>query len=138
MRWRICDGTWYVFFFKRKTAYDMRIIDWSSDVCSSDLLPLLEMGGGPRLVVVRPHLTVLGNLDAADRDRQPVAVGLLAGLADRHDDAAPIGIAAGDRRLDQRRVGDGEADTRSEEHTSELQSLMRISYAVFCLKKKKT
>src|SRR3546814_5362631 len=79
MRWRICDGTWYVFFFKRKTAYDMRIIDWSSDVCSSDLLPLLEMGGGPRLVVVRPHLTVLGNLDAADRDRQPVAVGLLAG-----------------------------------------------------------
>src|SRR3546814_9406987 len=36
------------------------------------------------------------------------------------------------------RLIEGEADVRSEEHTSELQSLMRISYAVFCLKKKKT
>src|SRR3546814_8044257 len=35
------------------------------------------------------------------------------------------------------RGGDGDAAARSEEHTSELQSLMRISYAVFCLKKKK-
>src|SRR3546814_4084871 len=44
--------------------------------------------------------------------------------------------AAGDR-IDQLEIGEGEQD-RSEEHTSELQSLMRISYAVFCLKKKKT
>ena len=39
-----------------------------------------------------------------------VAIGLLAGLADRHDDAAPIGVLAGDRRLDQRRIADREAD----------------------------
>src|SRR3546814_5419075 len=40
-------------------------------------------------------------------------------------------------RLDERGEDAADADTRSEEHTSELQSLMRISYAVFCLKKKK-
>src|SRR3546814_8180353 len=34
-------GLWYVFFFKQKTAYEMRISDWSSDVCSSDLAPSL-------------------------------------------------------------------------------------------------
>src|SRR3546814_8453093 len=34
-----------VFFFKQKTAYEMRISDWSSDVCSSDLLPLLLLFG---------------------------------------------------------------------------------------------
>ena len=46
----------------------------------------------------------------AEPDRQPVAVGRLAGLADRHDDAAPIGVLAGDRRLDQRRIGDRQRD----------------------------
>src|SRR3546814_1398841 len=47
--------------------------------------------------------------------------------------------AAGGDELADHRAGKGEADRhRSEEHTSELQSLMRISYAVFCLKKKKT
>src|SRR5205085_9553200 len=50
------------------------------------------------------------DLDAADRDRQPVAVGLLAGLADRHDDAAPIGVPGRDRGLDERRIADREAD----------------------------
>jgi hypothetical protein len=48
--------------------------------------------------------------DAADRDLQAIAIGLLAGLADRHDDAAPIGVARRDRGLDQRRVADGEAN----------------------------
>src|SRR3546814_4294062 len=41
-----CDS-WsgvYVFFFKQKTAYEMRISDWSSDVCSSDLLPDIKLG----------------------------------------------------------------------------------------------
>src|SRR3546814_3984558 len=46
--------------------------------------------------------------------------------------------AAHDRQLDARRTDDRTLRLRSEEHTSELQSLMRISYAVFCLKKKKT
>src|SRR3546814_2120211 len=46
---------------------------------------------------------------------------------------ADVPFVVGDRP-----AGDGEYHRRSEEHTSELQSLMRISYAVFCLKKKKT
>src|SRR3546814_2297967 len=100
------------FFFKQKTAYEMRISDWSSDVCSSDL----------------------------DRSAR-VAVAI--GCARRDGGAARPARRRGtlraaqarDRRLADRRVG---APRRSEEHTSELQSLMRISYAVFCLKKKKT
>src|SRR3546814_4209071 len=38
----LCVFALYVFFFKQKTAYEMRISDWSSDVCSSDLLQLLD------------------------------------------------------------------------------------------------
>src|SRR3546814_18225213 len=53
-----------VFFFKQKTAYEMRISDWSSDVCSSDLDPRLPLCRGPRgqarlrrgLSLVRPRL----------------------------------------------------------------------------------
>src|SRR3546814_8148074 len=41
--WEFCALEFYVFFFKQKTAYEMRISDWSSDVCSSDL-----RGPGPR------------------------------------------------------------------------------------------
>src|SRR3546814_4677806 len=42
----MCFATWYVLFFlfKQKTAYEMRISDWSSDVCSSDLLAILRIG----------------------------------------------------------------------------------------------
>src|SRR3546814_6480539 len=51
-----------VFFFKQKTAYDMRISDWSSDVCSSDLLVHLVAGNatleGARLLLVRLNLIV--------------------------------------------------------------------------------
>src|SRR3546814_10317417 len=93
----------FFFFFKQKTAYEMRISDWSSDVCSSDLearsLAPLSLGGIPRGGEALEHRVGLG---AFGQRRQPP---------------------------------DFEA-ARSEEHTSELQSLMRISYAVFCLKKK--
>src|SRR5205085_353183 len=51
-----------------------------------------------------------GDRHPADRDLELVAHGLLARFADRHDDPAPIGILAGDRRLDQRRIGDCHAD----------------------------
>src|SRR3546814_6221297 len=98
----------------------MRISDWSSDVCSSDLAT------GK---IVTPGLVAAGT-----------ALGLIEVRAvettdDRATDASELSAAfdAGyglnpDSLL---------IPVRSEEHTSELQSLMRISYAVFCLKKKK-
>src|SRR3546814_2781362 len=118
-----------MFFFKQKTAYELRIRDWSSDVCSSDL-PSPERGG-------------LGGIAAHAGDRREALVdlvhNLLRGLVallpglKKHDDTAVVEILR--RGKTARRAADGAAD-RSEEHTSELQSLMRISYAVFCLKKK--
>src|SRR3546814_8599687 len=118
------------FFFKQKTAYEMRISDWSSDVCSSDLSLRFEriathgrehVGGlftahhrdlrvrpGPkeaRRICTTAHAVVAGAVRAADQHRE------FRPLRGRH---------------------------RSEEHTSELQSLMRISYAVFCLKNNKS
>src|SRR3546814_8030441 len=101
----------------------MRIIDWSSDVCSSDLSanragldhqPAIEGGagrGGCRLDrCLREKLRRRTRSDQADQFRN---------------------------FLQRARRGAGKSQPRSEEHTSELQSLMRISYAVFCLKKKK-
>src|SRR3546814_1322585 len=111
----------------------MRISDWSSDVCSSDLVILIGYGR-------------VGSLIAAElkkRGQSFVVIEYQADMARRaeNDD---IRVLPGNA-LDQRTLetaGIKEASTlliaiRSEEHTSELQSLMRISYAVFCLKKKK-
>src|SRR3546814_963062 len=106
----------------------MRISDWSSDVCSSDL---------PGVHLDEVECAVFPQ--ELDRPRAAIAhIGHRLG-----DDAAhPITLdAAQDRRggfLEHLLVAALErAVARSEEHTSELQSLMRISYAVFCLKKKK-
>src|SRR3546814_8518151 len=114
------------FFFKQKTAYEMRISDWSSDVCSSDL----RDGWCP-------HGDANVRQAGIDTDHQ------LRGGQPRRQFREP-GFAG---QIDQRRLrGRGDARgghaiagaaERSEEHTSELQSLIRISYAVFCLKKKK-
>src|SRR3546814_1359464 len=100
-----------LFFFKQKTAYEMRISDWSSDVCSSDL----RIPGDAAVNAAR-----LGT--AAERRN----------IGARPDRGVDAGAVLGDGIAGD---GDGRAG-RSEEHTSELQSLMRISYAVFCLKKK--
>src|SRR3546814_4468373 len=103
----------------------MRISDWSSDVCSSDLA-----AGVPFL---RPHRR---HAAAAVLRRADLHVSLAAALSHRagarlrHQCHHPVRH----RHLPRRLCQDG---ARSEEHTSELQSLMRISYAVFCLKKKK-
>src|SRR3546814_1262717 len=113
----------------------MRISDWSSDVCSSDL-KRGELIGWQRRFQCRQRNRVRGDAVAArflgDRADEAVGAGLggrvcgeprltdAAGVGDDRDDAAPA-----------------QSHHRSEEHTSELQSLMRISYAVFCLKKKK-
>src|SRR3546814_2807932 len=96
----------------------MRISDWSSDVCSSDL-PLSDQPG------------------AGDRDRVwPDTDREVGGKRN-----APARRGRSARRLKSWLNGFfclAGARGRSEEHTSELQSLMRISYAVFCLKKTKT
>ena len=73
-------------------------------------LAALHMGDHRRLVVAGDDAAVARHPGAADGDAQLVAVGRLAGLADRHDDAAPIGVLAGDRGLHQRRIGDGHGD----------------------------
>src|SRR3546814_13480882 len=183
-----------IFFFKQKTAYEMRISDWSSDVCSSDLLtrairlniPLmwasmetvteaklaiaLEQEGGLGIVhknmtaerqaaevragkkheagvitdpiTVPPTMTIVEVIKRTRANRisgVPVVDGKkLVGIVTSRDVrfetrfSEPVSrVMTPKDRLVTVREG-----ARSEEHTSELQSLMRISYAVFCLKKK--
>src|SRR3546814_5064173 len=121
----------------------MRISDWSSDVCSSDLLPV---GRAVRGEVRAQHEGL--------RAVAPVLVGragLRIGQVERHAgacvqcgevfrQAARVLPVQADGRFNRAQVVDAvfvDAQlARSEEHTSELQSLMRISYAFFCLKKK--
>src|SRR3546814_367315 len=220
-----------VFFFKQKTAYEMRIIDWSSDVCSSDLgrvgtrgersgglgivrvaeRPLHRDGALARAVLVERGRTLRVEFEAGERrtivrQQEVVTGGDLATAGQRGDrqDVVPVEVhrerqrgrtqrvwpverlradlrveaavqqalhgvrSAGERPVDlvvgTSRLRDvqgtlhvltrgvrhalpvlhshdglplpGLDDVRSEEHTSELQSLMRISYAVFCLNTK--
>src|SRR6185437_13209650 len=63
-----------------------------------------------RFVVVRHRAAILRDQHAADGNAKGVTVDLLARLADRHDDAAPIRVARRDSRLDQGRIADGETD----------------------------
>src|SRR3546814_1667312 len=125
----------FLLFFKQKTAYEMRISDWSSDVCSSDLLatkPWVKTSLAPGSQVVTDYLEAAGlqgDLDALGFDL--VGYGCTTCIGNSGPLAEPIHEAIEAKDL---AVG---AVLRSEEHTSELQSLMRISYAVFCLKKKK-
>src|SRR3546814_9296675 len=125
----------FFFFLKQKTAYEMRISDWSSDVCYSDLklvLCQLEDVGG-RLEETVPK-EALDMDDAQTFDVERVARHEMPQPFDplrRADKAA--GAAYVDLALLAHRVG-----VRSEEHTSELQAIMRLSYAVFCLQQTKT
>src|SRR3546814_38150 len=183
------------FFFKQKTAYEMRISDWSSDVCSSDLVFVSEINVGTqlRLLEVRRELErliarcaarratdaellqfreIAEHLETAARAndskvfmQQDRAFNILSASAARNEFLsgsmdlihslsrrfwyafqqrvadmphtarlhADVANAIADRNSDAAAIA---SDIRSEEHTSELQSLMRNSYAVFCLKKK--
>src|SRR3546814_5169437 len=116
-----------LFFFKHKTAYEVRISDWSSDVCASDLdLPVMRGMGDDA-----DHFAAGRQRGFGDHAHQADA----AAAIDQPD--AVLGQhAPEDLRLGGIDLALAEAGARSEEHTSELQSLMRISYAVFCLKKK--
>src|SRR3546814_8460938 len=102
----------------------MRISDWSSDVCSSDLkwsLPIMEA------VAKAPEFARAGFIDQRLYRRQcRIAVIRWQHLPETRKETCLFQMQVGD----QQRLS-------SEEHTSELQSLMRTSYAVFCLKKKR-
>src|SRR3546814_9220481 len=138
----------FFLFFKQKTAYEMRISDWSSDVCSSDLAGF--RAGQPGLAT-----DVFGQAAACAWFRQRIAQARL--LTARRDVEVEQGAAVardgvaqlGGEGIDQAALDAGLRDhafalprvfdagrvapacdhrLRSEEHTSELQSLMRISY----------
>src|SRR3546814_6490878 len=94
----------------------MRISDWSSDVCSSDL----------RYNVSREYQD-----QYSLQSQQRTAAAQAAGAFD--DEIVPVEATMA---VKDKATGEIVKRSRSEEHTSELQSLMRISYAVFCLKKK--
>src|SRR3546814_3403988 len=96
----------------------MRISDWSSDVCSSDLWRLWRSFSG-LLTPITIRMRQRGSPAPVVHHLRPSSTSASPSL----------------RMLSAILVASEEA-TRSEEHTSELQSLMRISYAVFCLKKK--
>src|SRR3546814_3967829 len=106
----------------------MRISDGSSDVCSSDLVAPERRAVPLRVAQVEPQQR---DADLHPRDAPVAGIEHQRARAARHR-ADRLRIT-GVRKLEHHpRVH------RSEEHTSELQSLMRISYAVFCLKKKNT
>src|SRR3546814_5421741 len=139
----------------------MRISDWSSDVCSSDLAgACVRRRGGPPArcgrhrwipaAPVRPAIDRSGSkrvhpelaaLDLAGAQTRQRLFRLLA--RDGHVAAGGVDVDLADRVLVQAGIAGERADdiagaqlvgaARSEAHTSELQSLMRISYAVFCL-----
>src|SRR3546814_9545985 len=120
----------------------MRISDWSSDVCSSDLGPFpvsrpLGQARARPFQIARTGRETPGPV-AADarilgRDR-----GRGQACADRRMDQPVLRLTIFSPPLQGRGSETCELARRSEEHTSELQSLMRIPYAVFCLKKKNT
>src|SRR3546814_3113123 len=132
-----------VFFFKQKTAYEMRISDWSSDVCSSDLFDRLPILGRFALRCLEHAIIDETVLAQPFFRRRRLPLGLQFRF--RREQVvmdAQLGEVGADHlhhRRDRHGAEQGQpfAFGRSEEHTSELQSLMRISYAVFCLKKTK-
>src|SRR3546814_1463333 len=134
------------FFFKQKTAYEMRISDWSSDVCSSDLAcrGTARQGEANRGKGCFPSQN-------SNLHRQATALNIRRGhcnnpMARSSDKERPFLLMNVQSCLAKAfsrfpfsiitTLSQNKGSTRSEEHTSELQSLMRISYAVFCLNKK--
>src|SRR3546814_6395280 len=135
----------FFFFFKQKTAYEMRISDWSSDVCSSDLakgLLIASIEDNDPVVFFEPKRIYNGPFDGYyERPVTPWAKHPKAQVPEEH-----YTVPRGKAEI----VREGEAVTilaygtmvhvalataeaaRSDEHTSELQSLMRTRYAALC------
>src|SRR3546814_3915612 len=128
----------------------MRISDWSSDVCSSDLklalIPMVDPVGADeeKILAVLAADHRIAAAHHPGKQRHALVARGRAGHRRKHE--RPEIPGAEHLRLDfPAAIGGIGAQPfqfavlvlRSEEHTSELQSLMRISYAVFCLKKKK-
>src|SRR3546814_8190516 len=139
------------FFFKQKTAYELRISDWSSDVCSSDLAVAAARrahdnwslaGGAFRAERLERAADLLEEQDALFLGLAIDEAGktLVDAVAEVREAVDFLRYYAGQARADftypvalPGPTGErNELMLRSEEHTSELQSLMRISYAVFC------
>src|SRR3546814_9046337 len=133
------------FFFKQKTAYEMRISDWSSDVCSSDLSPTrpptprrsADRPPDPRSRHTSESCSVPENCRssrAADcrRPRYARSTGCAATTARPPTTRHSYLHSSKDAPCRPRAW----SAARSEEHTSELQSLMRTSYAHVCLNTK--
>src|SRR3546814_8215403 len=124
---------WF-FFFKQKTAYEMRISDWSSDVCSSDLFERTLVQADPDL-----YAAITGELDRQQHQIELIASENIVSRAVLEAQGSVLTNKYAEGYPGKRYYNGCEfVDVRSEEHTSELQSLMRISYAVFCLKKNKS
>src|SRR3546814_6570687 len=125
----------------------MRISDWSSDVCSSDFVALPAVddevvgnrGEHVGLVVeqVAAAVAVAVLRPVAVARRHELAHAHRAGVAALEREDVELRLFLRQREQLRQLTGEERRAPRSEEHTSELQSLMRISYAVFCLKKKK-
>src|SRR3546814_8361790 len=144
-----------IFFFKQKTAYEMRISDWSSDVCSSDLAVGVEQLAVRQAArvrnVARREAGARIALFAGEACRRARIDHLLGAAADVREHlflgahrlcVAPHGEVAVAQRLlaiSSARPSafhlaspPSSSATRSDEHTSELPSIMHTSYAVFC------
>src|SRR3546814_7509803 len=126
----------FFFFFKQKTAYEMRISDWSSDVCSSDLREDRENTEGPDLETGDVRRLLDGVLVVAEC----VEEAEIGPADDLETDFLGVAGDSGAEITKQRLLHlfgrvhqERQIDDRSEEHTSELQSLMRISSAIFCM-----
>src|SRR3546814_8447136 len=129
--------SFFVFFFKQKTAYELRISDWSSDVCSSDLQVALYFGlqgnagfapGIGGAVQAGDHQQRAPGADHLNAKSLIIAYRCFSGSERDIAERKQCGNGKGFERVEHA-VG----RVRSEEHTSELQSLMRTPYAVFCL-----
>src|SRR3546814_1183927 len=104
----------------------MRISDWSSDVCSSDLVAMKDR---PKVPFLAPPGVRMVRIERRTGRK-------VFGVWPSDDPKSAVIWEAFKPESEPRRVIRRDELARSEEHTSELQSLMRISYAVFCLKKK--